>query len=279
MIITLFKGGLGNQMFQYAIGRSLAHKLGVPLKLDTGYYEKDFKRKYLLDNFSISAQVAGSEEIEKIKNKNIFQKIFGSESKKVFVEPYFNFCPQVLSLPDNTYLDGFWQSEKYFKDIEDIIQREFVLRNPLPPEARDLVNLINEENSVSIHIRRGDYVLPKYKKIFYECTSEYYNDAISTVNKETSNPYFFVFSDDIDWAKTLNLPQNTIFVGPEWKLQDYEEFAIMSICKHNITANSTFSWWAGWLNKNPKKILITPKKWFVDGKNEGDLIPETWIKI
>ena len=283
MIITKLQGGLGNQLFQYALGRFLSYKLNVPLKLDIGYYQNDKKRECLLNNFMISALIATEEEIKKIKSESVFEKIKNlffkrKNEQETFVESY-SFNQEVLNLPDNTYLEGFWQNEKYFKDIESIIRKEIVLKESLPFKANLLIELINNVNSVSIHIRRGDYILPKYQKIFYPITIEYYQKAIFLINKKVPNTHFFIFSDDIEWSKTLFFPKNITYVDSSYGLKDFQELMVMSLCKHNITTNSTFSWWAAWLNSNQNKIVITPKKWSIYQSVHKDLIPETWIKL
>ncbi len=291
MIITNLTGGLGNQFFQYAVGRALSKKLGVPLKCDTTWYEKSSRRKYLLNNFNISGEIASPDEIRHLKPENIFNKImgkvFGFENKyklnkHVWREPEYRFCPEILNLPKNTYLDGdgCYQSYKYFEDIEHIIRKEFTLKEPLPKSSDVLVKDISTSNSVSIHIRRGDYLVSKNQKIFGVCDKEYYQKAASLMKEKISNPRFFVFSDDLEWSKTLPFPKDTTYIDSHFGLADFQELVIMSGCKHNIIANSTFSWWAAWLNNNPNKIVISPKKWFnAEEMNTRDLIPETWIKI
>lgn len=278
MIITQLTGGLGNQMFIYAMGKAVANRLGVEFKIDTTIYKEHKKRKYQLNNFNISAKEASVFEIA-IRKYNPFRKIVKDEK--------YEFIPSALELPDNSYIDSFihnywhvWQSEKYFTEIEDIVRKEFTLKEPLPKNTDKLIESTKTTNSVSVHIRRTDYKEPKQQAIFKLCTPEYYSDAISYISKKVGNPKFFVFSDDLEWSKTLPFPKDTIFIGPEFGLQDFQELIVMSKRKHNIIANSSFSWWAAWLNENPRKIVITPKKWFVKPDiNEKDLIPEKWIKL
>lgn len=284
MIISKLQGGLGNQMFQYSVGRSLARRLNVPLKLDTNHYSNDIKRQYYLGDFTIYSEIARSDEIKRLKNDSILNKMtgrfLGKRNGAIFKEPDRNFHAEVLNLPDNTYLDGFWQSEKYFIDIENIIRREFSLKEPLSVASNSLLELIDKSDSVSIHIRRGDYILPKYRKIFHQCSAEYYQNAISLINDKITNPHFFIFSDDSEWARAMIFPKNTTYIESCLGLKNFQELVIMSRCKYNITANSTFSWWGAWLNKNKNKIVITPKKWYIDDAfKANDLIPKNWVKL
>lgn len=285
MIITKLQGGLGNQMFQYAAGLALAHKLGTILKLDIQHYENDPLRQYCLHGFALSSGIASAEEIKRLKDDSLFsniaEKIFGKK-KNVFIEPdHHFFYPQLFDLADDAYIDGYWQREEYFKNISNIIKKEFTLKNPFPDAAKELIDSICSTNSISVAIRRGDYITPKYRKIFYECSPEYYSKAITLISKRVSNPHFFVTTDDIEYAKTLSFPKNTFYIEPAiQKLENFQEIAIMSMCKHNIIANSSFSWWGAWLNQNPDKIIIAPKQWFVGQyENVIDMIPETWIKL
>lgn len=278
MIITQLTGGLGNQMFQYAMGRAVAEHLKVEFKLDVIVYKKHKKRQYSLDNFNIIAKIATPLDI--ITRKYL-------PWRKIIKEKRWDFIPEALNLPDNSYINSYldnywyvWQSEKYFKDIENIIKKEFTLKKSLPDSSNELQDLIENSNSVSIHVRRGDYTEPKHKAIFTSCTEEYYRRAISTISSKVDSPRFFVFSDDLEWCRTLPLPKDTVFVGSEFGLKDYEELVIMSKCKHNIIANSSFSWWGAWLNNNASKIVISPKRWHIKTDvNEKDLIPKTWSKI
>ncbi len=280
MIITKLAGGLGNQLFQYAIGRSQSERLGVPLKLDIEHHVKDTKREYGLKYFNISAQIATPDEIRKLKHDGFFdtivQRLFGEKQTSVCLEyDYKKFHPSALTIPDNTYLAGFWQKEKYFENIQEILLKELTLKDPLPSETSALVEQIKHTNSVSIHIRRGDYTLPKYAKIFYQCTPEYFYSAINTIKEKVANPHFFIFSNDIEWTKTLDFPKETTYITPG---HPHDDLILMSMCKHNIIANSSFSWWGAWLNQNPEKIVIAPKHWFTEDSPE-DSVPKDWIQI
>lgn len=292
MIIVKLQGGLGNQMFQYALGRHLSIKNKASLKLDISFLEEDgsnvTRRKYGLSAFNIEASIATENEVAWFK-KYLFKKgkfwfwynrIIANRSRYAW-EERFNFEPWILDLSDPVYLDGFWNTEKYFKDIEDVIRKDFTLKEPLSEASKEFLLKISKTESVSIHVRRGDYVSdPKTNTWLGVCPLEYYNQAISRMITDVKAPHFFIFSDDPTWAReniTPTFPATYISGNPE---HPEEDIVLMSNCKHNIIANSTFSWWGAWLNTNPQKIVIAPKQWFKTEKMDTrDIIPESWIKI
>ncbi|MEY2701667.1 MAG: hypothetical protein RLY43_300 [Bacteroidota bacterium] len=285
MIITKLKGGLGNQLFQYAFGRYLAEKNNDTLKLDIiGLQQnsKDTLRFYLLDKFNITAGIANRDEIQKIKNPlGFFSKIFRFLKTKIFRKFYIGFEEKLLKLKGNIYLDGYFQSELYFKEIESILKKEFTLKNSLSQIAQKIEEQIhNKGASVSIHIRRGDYITDSSAaKAHGTCDLNYYAQAISKISSSVTNPAFFIFSDDIEWVKENLKVENATYVSNP-NLTEYEELILMSKCKHNIIANSTFSWWAAWLNLNINKIVITPKQWRKDMNSDTlQIIPTSWIQI
>ena len=271
MIITKLIGGLGNQMFQYACGSSLADRFNAELKLDITGYETQVKlitpRQYELGEFNITENFATQEEII---------------SKKLFKEKHFHFDSEVLNLPDETYLNGYWQCEKYFKNIEKALRKEFTLK--FSPDAKNIAFLeqIKTVNSVGLHVRRGDYANNEKTNSFHGlCSLDYYKQAIDYISENTKNPHFFLFSDDIDWVKE-NLISNypMTMVDCNNSLQGHFDLSLMKNCKHNIIANSSLSWWGAWLNENSNKIVIAPKKWFNDIEiNTDDLIPDRWIRL
>jgi len=295
MIITKLQGGLGNQMFQYAIGKTLSEKNKTELKLDLSFYNKQPKnttlREYSLGCFNVKKNIATDKEIKKLKKyewKNsrrhfLYNLIFAD--RLIYIEEkWFDFEENYLKIKNNAYLDGYWQSEKYFsaqggKNIEKIIQKKFTLKKDLNNIAKGTSEKIINSNSVSIHIRRGDYANnPDTKSYHGLCPIGYYEKAIKKITNKIKNPTFYIFSDDIEWVKK-NLKTNFPMIFVEGN-KDYEDLILMSYCKHNIIANSSFSWWGAWLNKNPNKIVIAPKKWFVnETKNTNNLIPKPWIQL
>lgn len=285
MIIVKLTGGLGNQMFQYAMGRNIALRNKTDIGLDISWFKDvifNTPRTYRLGGFKIIERFS-SIKFRKIKAKLSFlEKYLPCHKKKYFKEKLiFSFDKNSLCLSGNVYLDGYWQHPKYFEDINDILKQEFRLKESLD-ENNKIIKMIKEKNSVSIHIRRGDYVNNEVAKRFHGiCSLDYYKKAIEIILGKIKIPHFFVFSDDITWAKqNLKINAPSFFITKDYKFKDYEELIIMSWCKNHIIANSSFSWWAAWLCGNENKIIITPLKWLNDASiNTAGLIPDSWIKI
>jgi len=283
MIITKLNGGLGNQLFQYAVGRTLAINNNTELKLDTACYNKNDYRNYSLNNFNIKENIAGADEIGNFNKKGfgkIIEKLKPRKCRSIFVEKNYSFDRNILKIKDNKYLIGYWQSEKYFIGTKDAIKNEITLKNELDEKFSNLLSEIKNNNSVSIHFRQTDYTSAKNSVVYSNLNVSYYKKAIQIIEKSVKSPRFFIFSDDIAWVKkNITLPASSVYVS-DGTAKDYEELILMSKCKHNIIANSTFSWWGAWLNNNPDKIVIAPEKWFKDkNKDTKDLIPDNWIKI
>jgi hypothetical protein len=293
MIITQLIGGIGNQLFQYAIARKIACGRNVPFKLDITGFNSYKLRQYQLGFFNINAEIASDEEIYRIKKysenkivENIYQKISRilPYSKKHYIkEQFFPYDPRIEKITDNVYLEGYWQSEKYFKSIASIIRSDITLKEEMIGKNRELKEkIIDDEHSVSIHIRRGDYVTNSLTHQIHGCCSlEYYYKGIQKINELLGNPNYYVFSDDIPWTKenlTINNP--VTYIENEGPGKDYEELILMSLCRHHIIANSSFSWWGAWLGTNTDKITIAPSRWVNDpSRDMSDIIPENWIKI
>ena len=288
MIIVRLTGGLGNQMFQYATARRLAEKHSTILKLDVTGFEQYKLHRYSLHCFQIWEYLATSDEIKSIlgNSQNIINRAkrkFGySQDNKWLREKHFHFDANILSAPNNILLDGFWQSEKYFSDIADILRREFVVKYQQDYQSKKFSELIQEAQSVCIHVRRADYVQNHVtNQVHGTCDSNYYDSCVKYITERISNPHFFVFSDEPEWAReNLKLGYPTTIVDCNDASRNYEDLRLMSQCQHNIIANSTFSWWGAWLNNNPNKIVCAPKKWFNDAtRDTKDIIPDTWLKL
>jgi hypothetical protein len=205
----------------------------------------------------------------------------------IYEKQWFVFDPEISNLPDNTFLCGYWQSEKYFKDIEDIIRRELSLKETLTEKSEAFARRISTaKNTVSLHIRRGDYVTDvKTNNYLGLCSLEYYRECISILVNKFGSLNVFVFSDDTSWAKenlsyATPTPVNFYFVDHNGIEYAYEDMYLMSICEHNIIANSSFSWWGAWLNMNKNKIVFAPKNWINDESFTAlDIIPDNWYRI
>jgi hypothetical protein len=262
MIITKLQGGLGNQLFQWAFGKHLSNLYNLPLYIDTNFYKQDIlgvtKRNYSLNKFpKISVEL-----IENLK-----------QNGKQFIqvnEPN-SFTKLDYNQTYNYYLNGYFQSYKYFLESSDLIRTELLPSNDILKKLKETPFL--DKNIISLHIRRTDYVTSNgYHPVQ---SIEYYESAINLIG---DYDYIFVFSDDIQWCKDNLKFDNMIFMTG---FDDVEDLWLMSLCKNNIIANSSFSWWGAWLNNNTDKKVIAPIKWFGHNVNinTDDLIPNNWIRI
>jgi hypothetical protein len=189
------------------------------------------------------------------------------------------FRPEILNLTGDVFLSGYWQTEKYFSSIRNLLLQEFSFKSAPDDENKKVIDLILAENSVSVHIRRGDYISNPTTHRYHNCCDEsYYQRAMAEVCKQVSQPHFFVISDEPEWAQeNFKAPGEMSIIDLNHGERSYEDMRLMSLCKHNVIANSSFSWWGAWLNQNPEKIVIAPKHWFNFKKFKiRDLIPEQW---
>jgi hypothetical protein len=275
MIVVKIKGGLGNQMFQYAIAKAFSLELKRKFKLDISIFEWYKLHNYGLHNFNIQPQFYIPLSKRRLKIIKLFNKIVS------YNEDFhqFNYNPNLIhSKFDRIFLEGYFQSQKYFIKYEDEIRKDFQIVTPLKQQTSEMVELMQSVNAVSIHFRRGDYV----GNVVHETDkTDYYKEAMKIIESKVENPVYFLFSDDIPWVKenfTTNF--DTHYVDFNDASTNFEDIKLMSSCKHNIMANSSFSWWGAWLNTNSTKIVIAPKLWFNDPKiNTSDVIPESWIQL
>lgn len=287
MVYTKIYGGLGNQMFQYAAGRALAHRRSVPLCLDTSFFNNMgdcTPRDFLLPLFHIQANIATEEELyafEKREMSTYFNKFIPYYKRRIVQEPFYHFDPHILSLPDGVLLNGYWQSEKYFSDFSQQIREEFVLRAPFSEDAEQMHQHIVSSNAVSVHFRRGDYVTSESaQKVHGICDLDYYRRAIELIRQRIGDFRLFIFSDDIEWVeKCAGLEGDIVYVS-RTGISAPEEMVLMSMCQHHIVANSSFSWWGAWLNKKRDKIVIAPQQWFAKtDMHTHDLVPDSWLRV
>lgn len=292
MIIVQLKGGLGNQMFQYATGRRLACMHDVCLKLDLSWFASDIcgvtPRSFALAPFSIIAESATEQEISRLYEPHVgrLRSLINNlrrDYRRTHIRAHDSrFDPSILGLPDDVLLDGHWQSEKYFHDIAHLIRGEFKLRMEPVGQNREVISEINGYNAISLHIRRGDYVTDVKTAAWHGvCSYEYYKNAVEVIVSKVENPHFFVFSDDPEWVQErFKLSYPMTIVDNNGADFAYEDLRLMSLCRHQIIANSSFSWWGAWLNPRPDKIVIAPSRWFNDETiDTSDLIPASWLRI
>lgn len=289
MIIVKLIGGLGNQMFQYAAGKSLALKHGVALKLDLSDLQKKAEGAYTqrffeLDKFDIHAEIANEDEIRAfVKNKH--SKIFRVLQRQLpfaFKHSYFaesgrEFMSGFNNLGPNVYLDGFWQSALYFEIQRKQLLKDFTILEPMPAEVKTWEIQIGATESVAMHVRRGDYVsLPSAASFHGICSKEYYQNALQKLSRNNLTPEVFILSDDLAWCKdNLKFDVPTHFVNQSghaiWDMH------LMSRCKHQVIANSSFSWWAAWLNQYTNKRVFVPEYWYSHIHTQTlDILADKW---
>jgi hypothetical protein len=278
-------------MFQYALGRALADANGCELKLDVSGFEQYTLRVYELGDYNIRASIASAQDIarfhEQKKGYPFFEhvsKFFGRAPApaSIFREKAFTFDESVCDFKPSIYLEGYWQSEKYFSRIRSALLKDFTLNAPADEKNRAVFDAMSQCQAVSLHIRRGDYVTnPTAAQFHGVCSLDYYYDAVRLVAQRIEKPHFFVFSDDTQWVLDnlkIDYPLHVVDVnGPDRGIYD---MALMKSCRHHIIANSSFSWWGAWLNPSDDKIVVAPKRWFKEGQNDTkDLIPASWTRL
>lgn len=317
IIVRLNGGGLGNQLFQYAAGRRLAIVHNTVLKLDLVAYSDNSYRTYGLDKFNIRANKASLLDIFRVCPSEAFRRQiiryqpllgsslyprllarFGKNGYRLRVDEYdaakpleplmigrvvaqrfFHFDPEVLGVPDNVALVGNWISEKFFVDVRPRILNELSVKTPFDADNSDLATQIVSSQSISLHVRRGDKV---NNPVFPATELGFINRAISFMSRKLPSPHFFVFSDDIDWCRQSIPPVGRMTFVDSNRDRPYEDLRLMTMCRHNIIAESTLSWWGAWLNPNPTKIVVSPpahRTIALANFNTADVLPPEWIVL
>jgi hypothetical protein len=276
MIVVKLKGGLGNQLFQYAFAFNLSKILNKKIYIDITYFKEinfDTKRSFELSNYPI--QYDGI-----ISSRNLIHKIYEKLTSFKITESNFDLSKvEIYKQQKKITLDGYWQSVDFFFEYAGDVKSIFNGYKSKNPIYYKWLKQISESNSTSIHVRRGDYVNNYKASLVHEvCDMRYFNDALRIVKKQSASNFFFIFTDDVKWVKAH-------FKGPEFKvvssgsLNHFDELSLMSHCHNNIIANSSFSWWGAWLNQNTLKVVISPAKWFKNNRKIGGLIPQSWQVI
>ena len=292
MIIVKLQGGLGNQMFQYAFAAIFAKKNSTKIYIDKTFFSRKKKIGFTPRNFELHVFNNTYHEASK-KQLSLFYKLsFLSRIKKrlnvnypkTFNETFFGFNKLALNIKPPVYLNGYFQSHLYFSGFEPMIKDLFLFStDSLDVLNKDLLVKIKNTNTISVHIRRGDYVEDKVTQEFHGCCSlEYYFNAIKILTGLYKDYTLVFFSDDGDWVKEQfeSLTHSKIFVDNNKGENSWKDMMLMSSCTHNIIANSSFSWWAAWLNENSEKTVVVPKKWFASSNlDTKELLPDEWIKL
>lgn len=287
-MIVRISGGIGNQMFQYAIKKKLDILNNDVNYIDTRFFDyKKVHNGYELDKvFGIhDIEYKGSIQAPS-ETHRLLHKIFYKLGKRMFItrkyamEILIDYCESYGSFSGpKFYLDGYWQSEEYFSSISGEIKRLFTFPNFDESKNLELLQILKKENAVALHVRRGDFL--NSSKFVCLGSTDYYQKAIEYIRKTVNAPLFVILSDDIDWCKkNLEIYENKVYV--DWNNGDksFRDMQIMTECKHCVIANSSFSWWGAWLNKNPESIIIAPNKFYYgNARNEEHLLPSGWVKI
>jgi len=302
MIITKLFCGLGNQMFQYAAGLALAQRRNTILKLDVSWFSERSAEvaheKYWLDCFVLDAHFATEQELAWCREhqRNAAESRFGKLLSKIGLRRYsellptggnwhiqkqFHFYPEFFHLPDGTVIDGTFQSEKFFAPVAKIVRKHFGFRYKPSRAVAALAEQIEGCEAVAVHFRRGDLVSSERYQVSQAALGmDYYRAAFEQISGKVRAPRFFVFSDDLDFARTCGVcPQEAVFVDCVEEWNPYDALRLMSLCKHIIIANSSFSWWGAWLSENVGKIVTRPEPWFsnMPENDTRDLCPWEWF--
>lgn len=294
-ITIKLQGGLGNQLFQYATGRALSIATGANLVLDLyhlcstqAFSRLETPRAYALHPYLVRAELLQPADnllhailpsrVKRFLWSDIHYRKYNCSFGEDFVVPNIK---ARLSEQLPVLLDGFFQNEQYFSPIRQVLLEELQLQEALPLAYREWVAQATATNSVAVHIRRGDYVHNPSAAAFHGVLTEtYYREAFNLISQKLDNPSYFFFSDDIDWVagKFGDIP-GSIFVKSSASTP-HLDLELMRLCRHQVIANSSFSWWGAWLNQYDDKIVIGPKNWFTDpAENAKIVLPGTWLRI
>ena len=294
MRVVKFKGGLGNQMFQYAFAKLIQKKTGEEVKLDYSAYgdlKNDSVRVPRVAKFNLSLDAATQNEIDELckfshkGNSQSFMYRVKIYAEKTFNKDYIWEASRAYVNPDTIldrhYFDGYWQSFRYVDEIFEQLRTDFTPKASLSEKTLATQEKMLSENSVFIGVRKGDYTTnKKAMNHFGSFSSQYYVDAMDYIAERVEAPVFYVFSNDVEWCKK-NIDwgkHNVIYREPEDQTDDFEELMLMASCKHSVIVNSSYHWWGARLNDNNEKIVCCPDKWFFDDK-PIDIIPDNWVRI
>ena len=291
MIITRLKGGMGNQMFQYAMALNVAERLGTELQIDLCSLLDRSKGDFVYRNYDLSIFEVDNKfvmnpnllkSLSKLKSAGVTKLIRNhiNKGRKYIKEADFHFQPEYINQAiDNTIYEGWFQSHRYFEGIEDLLRKKFSFKGEILPKSQSLLKKIKSTNSICLNVRRTDFL-----KVDNLNTTDlsYFLKAASEMIKQVKQPEFFIFSDDVEWCeKNIKLEKPVHIVDHKHKGEKFGNYMqLMIACKHYIIPNSSFAWWSVWLNSSPEKIVIAPKNWFNNPEiDTTDLIFQKWILL
>lgn len=280
MIIVRLSDGLGNQMFQYAFGRALSLRRGVPLRIDLSAYRQERKRTYGLGQFLVAESFVTDEEAARVVTRPLDRACVWWD-QPVVKEPYFHYSEDTGRVPSSGYFVGYWQSERHFADVADLIRLEFTPKRPLEGVNLEVARTIALRNAVSLHVRRGDYVSDRTVNALHGvCSLDYYRQAVAHVAARVDKPEFFVFTDDPDWTRANLKLDFPAYLVTHNRTDPVEDLRLMTLCRHHIIANSSFSWWGAWLDGRPDQVVCAPQRWFgAYAHDTRDLVPARWTRL
>jgi hypothetical protein len=303
-VVAYLRGGLGNQMFEYAAGRSLALKTGSRLVLDaTTFTLAEQRRVYGLEGYPLSAEVSfdgyAYPPVQPVvrfpyvkrprwieRAADFARETIGPIGRKarertfsVFAEHSFDFDPRFCERGPQTYLVGYWQSERYFADIAGLVRKELTYRPAPDATNAQWLARIRAANAVSVHVRRGDYLLPVHFEHHGVCSADYYRRAVRLIRERVENPQFFLFSDDWPWCREHLADSDMVLVDANSPGAGQDELRLMAACRHHVIANSSLSWWGAWLAAGSGQIVVAPKPWFTETPQTPDLFPVGWVTL
>ena len=300
-IVARLSGGLGNQMFEYAAGRSLALKTSSRLVIDATVFTLPGERRaYALDGYGLAAEVRfdgyaypPTKAVVRFppvrrsgwidRAAELVRGTIGRKAREqtfsVFTERSFDFDPRFCQRGAQSYLVGYWQSERYFADIAGVVRQELTYqREPDAANAQWLAR-IRASNAVCLHVRRGDYLLTAHFEHHGLCSADYYRRAVRLIRDRVANPQFFVFSDDWQWCREHLADSDMVIVDANQPGAGQDELRLMAACRHHVIANSSLSWWGAWLATSIDQIVVAPKPWFSKTPDTPDLFPSGWVAL
>lgn len=286
MITVALKGGLGNQMFQYAVGKHVALRRCTSLALHLGWFGNErggeTRRSYALGPFGLGVPLDGADIWgSRAEPRTALSRWAGRRDPRVVQQPGQAYFPDALSAPNNSLLVGYWQSERYFAEIGEIIRADFTLASPPPDADTELSKYIREVGAIGVHVRRGDYITSSSARAFHGVPGvRWYETAVDLIAARVGPVELVVFSDDPDWCEAeLRLAWPTTYIRHHLT-EPHEDLRLLSTCRHHVIANSSFGWWGAWLGQAPGQVVVAPSPWFRHrGADSRDVIPERWVAL